>query len=689
MRAHQEILRESLVKMVEGIVLSECQRSSESFGYLPADCDLDAEWLEGAQDVHVGILTTSLGGHGAPTCLEDVPGRHNNDHAHLLPSERKELEGEAATEFLTLTSRHPDVVRPQLEIFREQVEAIGFDGCEFPAPLEVLYRFLSDVTPPKSIEVGPDGVGPVKDESGALRVDEGLLGQRARFLRPESSLSIFVITAQDDCSVMEGGELYPQATQGHRLLDPEETLDPDGAPHEQRLSLRCLQPDQRFGLDVLSPLDKYISALTRSEIESPWTGEWVENPLFWQHIEGRTWRRPPGRVRLSAIVGVPAIDLIDKAFDGDPIELRDGQDLLTTSAWDLLLGPMSEGGRSWPLDPFMIPSVAPRDARLFHPISRDPIVGPDSTSPRANPINGHEAHHDYLAPKLYSDGGPANDRLQSSCIYPLTTPLPACSFDELGCLCADGVERNDPICQPPGGGPADQSQYFAQATPAPRLLGVTEELGYSGQLAPICPFRLDEEALDFGYVPAIFDVLHDFIVPAQPFDLCLEGDGMVDEFGESCSLVEIFRVDDDSPSSRGICKGQGRRVLRPEVLEHLRVEMQARGFCGGDRDLECDSYVGCEIPQFRGDEAERCRSGDVSPADGLTGYCQLSGEENTGYSEVWCREPSEELRVIQTQPFPHERLVFALCQEEEVQSRAGSAQSSPVDIPKAPEGVEY
>jgi hypothetical protein len=138
----------------------------------------------------------------------------------------------------------------------------------------------------------------------------------------------------------------------------------------------------------------------------------------------------------------------------------------------------------------MIESPTPRTGT--NPITGDELVSPDSDDPTANPINGHEFYNDSL------------DDLQYACIFPLSEPR-ACDGSTSGCDChLEDLVKNKPLCNPPGGGAAGTTQYYAKAYPGPRQLQVLKQVGSNGVVGSICPTQLDDPAAkDYAYAPAL------------------------------------------------------------------------------------------------------------------------------------------------------------------------------------------
>jgi hypothetical protein len=144
----------------------------------------------------------------------------------------------------------------------------------------------------------------------------------------------------------------------------------------------------------------------------------------------------------------------------------------------------------------MVESIMPRQGK--NPLTNAPITPSNSTDPRENPINGHEQN----VPDL--------DDLQYSCTFQLPEPR-VCANGENGCNCSADMAgdfetvkaANSSICQPPSGGPAGTTQYYAKAYPGARELRLVQLLGARAVPASICPLTLaDATSPDYAYEPA-------------------------------------------------------------------------------------------------------------------------------------------------------------------------------------------
>jgi hypothetical protein len=408
---------------------------------------------------------------------------------------------------------------------------VGEVGCGYEAPLEAMYRFLIDPFPPEEIVVVDNLSGPKRDAAGNVLVDTQILEQRADFLRPDSALAIVLLSDEDDCSVNNDNWLgwltASTALNGSSFVMPPATEECEADPNDpccrscgltedaqptgdcsplaedpncqdsrpagtDTLNLRCFDQKRRFGLELLTTVQRYVNGLTQTEIidERDCTDfcPTVRNPLFPPNDPELDFTRRASEVFVMSIVGVPWQDLATpESLNGDHLTYRNsfGED-----DWSRIVG--NPGNYVAPEDPLMVASPQPRSGT--HPITGEPVAPETSNDPTENSINGHEfVDIDY-------------DRLQFACTFPLAEPK-SCAESDAGeaCWCTvDDLPSNSPLCQPPEGGPAEQVQYFAGAMPGLRQLELISKLP-NGVPASICPKVIEGEPSDasFGYNPAV------------------------------------------------------------------------------------------------------------------------------------------------------------------------------------------
>ncbi|WP_437585672.1 hypothetical protein [Sorangium sp. So ce1000] len=562
----QGVLRTALADFVVGMTNPPCVDPSGLSPAVHPESGLSAcpagtsRMRTPVQDMHVGVISSSLGGHGSGSCQEST-SPSNVDMAHLLA---RSDESSAVNDLPTYQDRgflvwdpagsHSPAGESDPFAFTEKltdiVAGVGQAGCGFEAPLESFYRFLADPEPYETISVSP-----ASGEVILGGIDTTILEQRKAFLRPDSLLLIVMLSDENDCSIRDEGKDYlvAETGQGFRMWRPrsECATDPNdpccrscsqnqsGCPvdpactgpdgnaarltaAEDPVNSRCWDQKRRFGFDFLYPVERYTQALTEPMLVSR-GGEFVPNPIFsdLDPSDANTRTRGPQHVVFTGIVGVPWQDLARQNELGEPdlvgglnqfgqpagglksaVELADTPSGTTfSSTWEIILG--NPSNHVAPADPFMIESSAPRSGA--NPITGEPIVQPNATG--WNAINGRE----YTIP-LGSTGD-----LQYACIFNLPDGHErVCDGTTQSCDCRTiGGQINDnPLCRPEGtsdpAAPGDRSttQDHAKAYPGLRELQLIRALGERGVAGSICPAQLaDTSSPDYGYRPVMNAVL--------------------------------------------------------------------------------------------------------------------------------------------------------------------------------------
>lgn len=531
----QNILKSSLPSFVNRLVNPLCVDAQgkpaavqPASGALP--CVTGARELKPVSSLHLGVITTSLGAHGNVTgvCATGAAGDTLDDKAELIPTHRDNLASYMGSGYLSFdTTGLAGVTNVSALItdLQAMISAAGEHGCGYEAPLEAMYRFLVDPEPPLSIDL-------VNGFSVRTGINTTLLTQRNAFLRPDSSVAIVMLSDESDCSILDEGvgwfvgsvQRMPLSTSACdadpndeccRSCAQNEASPPDGcsalsadehcktvpsgqsyatwdALHDS-LNLRCFDQKRRFGFDLLYPIERYSDALTNPMVKNR-AQELVPNPL----LAARDGKGPRSAtlISVSLIVGAPWQDLATTASlnAGHELQYLGGAGLADNQRWPLLVGDRAAG--TPPTDPFMRESVAERSGQ--NPLTNAAIVSASSTSPIANPINGHEQNIPDLAD------------LQYACTFPLAAPK-ICANGDAACDCSpdkNGVTdavtvANSPLCQPPGGGAASSTQYYGKGYPGARELSFAQLLGARAVPASICPRTLtDLNSADYAYRPA-------------------------------------------------------------------------------------------------------------------------------------------------------------------------------------------
>ncbi len=277
-------------------------------------------------NIHIGIVTSSLGDHGAnsicdpgaPTQYTDANGQpilqppDENDEGHLVGTLTRaqtaptDILTDPQSQYATLptdSSSNPygflawgnstlptDVSQQDLtdatKIFTDMVSATHEAGCGFEAQLEGWFRFLIDPVPPILPLQPPDA----NNQTHRTGSDDTLLLQRAAFLRPDSLVAIMMLTDENDCSVRDTDVGWvnddvsasiptgstPCATNPNDKCCYSCTANPpagcpSSCPNGQaagvddgtyQANIRCWQQKRRFGYEFLYPKSRYVVGLT-------------------------------------------------------------------------------------------------------------------------------------------------------------------------------------------------------------------------------------------------------------------------------------------------------------------------------------------------------------------------------------------------------------------------------------------
>ncbi|WP_437752022.1 hypothetical protein [Sorangium sp. So ce1389] len=558
----QEVLRLALADFVSGITNPPCVD--------PTGSPVTEQPLSGlsacpagtlrvrtpVNDMHIGVISSSLGGHGSGACPE-ATSLSNVDMAHLLarsnPNVRENdlptyqdrgfLVWDPAGSHAPAGDSDPVALATKLGNI---VQGVGQSGCGFEAPLESLYRFLVDPEPYQTIDMQDDVAVPIG-------VDQTVLQQRKDFLRPDSLLLIVMLSDENDCSIRDGARNYlvAETRNNFRMWRPrrECATDPndaccrscsqiqEGCPadptcvgadgfaarlsqEEDPVNLRCWDQKRRFGFDFLYPIERYTEALSSPTVMDR-NGNLVANPIFsdLDPDDDNSRTRGPQHIVFTGVVGVPWQDLARLDAEGQP-DLLNGlnQDGLpvggiksaaelddplpgggVSSTWRVILG--DPANNVAPADPFMVESRAPRSGA--NPITGDQTVPPSATG--WNAINGRE----YTIPP-----GSTGD-LQYACIFNLHEER-VCDGMAQSCDCRQIPDEviDNPLCKPESGNdpedpqPRTSTQVKAKAYPGIRELQLIKSLGDRGVAGSICPAQIeDASSPDYGYRPIMNAVL--------------------------------------------------------------------------------------------------------------------------------------------------------------------------------------
>jgi hypothetical protein len=646
----QEILQQAVPQLLNRLLDPLCQDEAGNLvqkqgGICPQGT---TEEFDSIADIHIGVISSSLGGHGGVLCSPAL-GEESYDPTQDDRGELIALLRGIETTYNNLgflkwdpgAEYNPPGTGDQNQLvteFTTLVTATGEQGCGYEASLEAWYRFLIDPQPPETVT-----------SDGAYSYVQGLntvvLDQRSWFLRPDSLVAIIMLSDENDCSIRDDGvswligdqttriprgteaclvnpndpccrscalqEASPPGSCGALSADPHCSLG-SYQPTEESLNLRCFDQKRRFGIDFLYPWTRYVDGLKISTVlgrdctqdadcpgnhPSQVAGTCLDlggvkkceyiNPLNAMNPNYPTLvpRPDSSLVFLAGIVGVPWQDISTEASLQDPNVL---EYLRTTE------DPNNPGA----------PTLADRwDLIVGDPDQNVPPLDPfmvESIDPRdvlpMNPITGETpAAVTSVAGQSPINGHeytiPQRDDLQYACTFPLGQSRD-CATATGGCDCkqVDTGSQDRPLCQAPGTTNFGTTQFYAKAYPGIRFLKVLREYGTNSIVASVCPKITDpNRSLDAGYgynpaVKAIIDRLKEKLRGA-----CLPRALQYNEDGTvACQLIEAT-----NPTFQVACDTLGRGPVDAQIAAVVRKELKSAGRCG-----DAAGQVACESMQL-------------------------------------------------------------------------------------------
>ena len=623
-------------------------------------------------DVHIGVVSSSLGGHGGAFCSAAYAEGYDasmEDMANLLPSVRSGLVDFNGQGFLAWDNSDQPAAGAISDLatmetsFRDHVVAAGEVGCGFEASLESWYRFLIDPVPFDRMIAG-EGTAPA---TKSPELDQTILAQRGAFLRSDSLVAVIMLSDENDCSIIDGGLGFLVSTfqlsgatfqmrRGTTACDSnpndiccqscasqswpagcdKAALCPNGdvmTAEEDASNLRCFDQKRRFGLDLLYPTSRYSVGLQAPTLCPDSTfpdsdcncteanrlgtscdpGPAVTNPLY--QNQDSILGRDASLVFLAGIVGVPWQDIATTETLNSPNELRYKR--ATEIDWAWILGDPDNHVPAG--NPLMHESPLPRVG--------DGIAAPDSALPTANPVNGHEWN-------------PAGRDLQYACIFPLqesvdcANVLPGKNCD---CLATtregagpldDIIAAKKPLCQNAQSGDYSTVQTFAKAYPGLRELEVLRDYGENSIVASVCPkvqSGVEKTDPNYGYNPAvsaIVDRLKEKLGGrCLPRRLDVDDDGLV-----QCEVVEA-----KTTGLACTCEQPGRVDLsdKPGLVAAVRTALKGTNCeTGIEGSPVCSDVCLCGIHQYSSADnaADRdlcLQSASDAPGVSTPGYCYI------------------------------------------------------------------
>lgn len=661
-------------------------------------------------DIHIGVITSSLGDAGGVTCSSVDANSPFDDKGWLLgalPRTAGKLPGAFLAWSQADANDFANKVVTREDEFRSFVTQAGETGCGYEMSLESWYRFLVDPQPPTAVEMTEPKDG--TSMTTRLGLDEQLLAQRSKFLRPDSLLAIVMLTDENDCSISDSGRSWlvgdgnatafplknASATCASSPNDPccfSCTMKaPEGCPADEcaaavadgdvNKNLRCFDQKRRFGYDFLFPTSRYVNALklkticpyqnfgdldcecTGHEGETCNPGPRFPNPLYTASAEsiaaGVQPRSEASMIFLTGIVGVPWQDIaVPESLATKEAQLK----YLPSSKidWTRLL-PDDQGNPA--KDPLMRESVEPRSGT--HPVLTNETIGLDVR----NSINGHE----------WEPARMANARdLQYACIFELSQPLSdAIDTDGLpgdvkDCSCPAGDDQQacrsrcscsaawdpltakSPLCQDPNTGNYGNIQYAAKAYPGVRelevLKGHNDTAPDNSIVASICPKDLNwahNQNPGYGYNPAVAALV-------DRLKVHLGGTCLNRPLSEQGGKLDCAVIEAVTNSVWADCIDKGRQLVPQALAEAVRRQMKADEMCDlGEGSVACDSLRFCALQQLTDDmdpatqPLTRCQNEPgFETMSTVPGFCYIDPALGIGSKELVGNCPANQQRKL-------------------------------------------
>jgi hypothetical protein len=677
MAGKQQILSVAVSDLIKGLVNPNClddlngqPTAMQPTGPLDSCPPGSTRAFPPVLDMHVGLVSSSLGTFGADGCPDKPPAfcagampnsTSNNDHGHLVtrtdpcgttnvptyesegflawdPAQMLNPPGQAAI--------GDPIVSPPVPGFTTSIHDLvlgdGQYGCGFESQDEAWYRFLVDPAPYASIAL-------VNNQVQTTGIDQTLLMQRQQFLRPDSLLGVIVVSDEDDCSIREMSS-YPlfaapelhlpharkeclakgpndpcctscgEPTPAACPPDPGCISNPMYSAADEDTSLRAfglVSHKQRYGVEFFYQPSRYVNALTRPTVSDA-NGKPVQNPIYTalDPTQKPAGVRDPSLVLYATIVGVPwqliarkaggAPDLVNGVSALDPTQIGGFKTARELALTD------GKGNTFWDDivgDPeHYVPARSPYMQESTAPrMGVDPITGATPAPP------GSPNGTDPINGHEWTIKTPPND-IEYACVFPLLAPVD-CSQPSAVCDCI-GVADN-PLCDPnPLNGNQPTLQTRAKAYPGLKELAIAKGMGDQGIPTSICAKQVsDPTKPDYGYRPSVKAILDAMTARLdRPHLAMCTQHALTPSTGGNVPCV-VFEA--RSVSGACDCAGPGKMPVPAKDTALQQAAIQS----GGSQAANWNCV--CEIPQVSGAALTTCQTAGPHATQGADGFCYI------------------------------------------------------------------
>lgn len=623
-------------------------------------------------DIHVGVVTSSMGAFGGDQCT--TQGYDNNDKGQLIKrgAGSNPIEASGFLAWYPTSDRHgsnpapgagyTDAVKLTTTL-KGLVQGAGEKGCGLEAQLESFYHFLIQPDPYQEIVVN-------NNRAAYSGIDNDILKQRADFLRPDSLVAVIMLTDEDDSSVDPlsiGGQGYnfmsnnfpakagaptdgrvrPEklggGTTAYRATSVCETnpadpgcqscaFAPAGAPgcdvnngfmkpEEDAVNVRFHRMKQRYGLDPQYPISRYVTGLTSRSVpdrfnEHKSNGEYradgnvCTNPLFAKRLPSSA-REEKDRIIALDEAGNPFKD------DKGPLSICN----------------IPRGDRDSSLVFFAVIGGVPNDLLHFDPSDSDKSRLTDDDWTKILGRDPKKYDYEGIDPRMVQSIGVRSGRPAPSSPdfmgedkgnathrdwdtqfkdlqYACTFPLPTALQKPAtpDGDCADGSDA--PLCDGPSTR-TGRKQVRAKAFPTVREFMVVRDIGDQGIAASLCPQETTGNGPLYGYNPAVKTIV-DRLANAISRQ-CLPRKLTPGEGGlVQCLMLMVL------PEAGQKCPEGFTTAPSPEILANFREQQRIDQGNVSAADDKTKLPV-CQLKQVAVPAGQTCDTGDI-------GWCYTTTE---------------------------------------------------------------
>ncbi len=485
-------------------------------------------------DLHIGIVSSSLGGRGSDACSPDTTNpaspalnAHDDDAAHLLNRAGADEHAVSDAKPASFLAWLPPVsIAPEnmgkpappvpalsdpaalISDFSDLARGTHEHGCDFEAQLESWYRFLIQPDPYATIARSGD----VAVLNG---IDAELLKQRHDFLRADSLVAIIMLTDENTSTVDPLGfgghgwyfeQSTPHVKPGTQICATNPTdakcqscylMGTAGDPgcatplddSTDNLNVRFFKPRERFGYDPRFPIERYVKGLTA------------------RHVPDRFGEHPPGN----------GFNYVGEANCSNPLFSTNLPTDPNADLCHLTPGPRTPelvffaviGGVPWQLlteDPTNL--TAANKAPFKAALNADDwtrILGKDPAGYDMTGIDSHMLESITPRPGVGTDDAHTREwntktgDLQYACTFALPTPKDCLAPENAGACDCTGT-TDSPLCDPA----TKTTQLLGKAYPTIQELQIAKAVGAQAIVTSLCPRETaDPTSIDYGYRPAM------------------------------------------------------------------------------------------------------------------------------------------------------------------------------------------